>query len=168
MIEQLGNLEMCIDQDTFIAPSADVIGQVTIGAGSSIWYNCVLRGDIAQIVVGQCSNVQDGSTVHVDTTKPALIGNYVTIGHNAIIHGCTIKDRVLIGMGAIVLNGAVIEEGAIVAAGTVVKENTVVPANAMIAGVPGKVVKILEASEQEKRVLHAESYEKLWRELYRK
>lgn len=153
--------------DTFIAPSADIIGDVVIGAGSSIWYNTVLRADYNQIVIGSHSNVQDGSVLHNDADLPLVIGDYVTIGHNATVHGCTIQNCVLIGMGAVILNGAVIEEGAIVAAGCVVKENMVVPAHSMAVGVPAKVVKQLDPADVVLRKAHAEDYEKLWRKVYR-
>ena len=99
--------------------------------------------------------------------KPVVIGDYVTIGHNAVVHGCQIHDRVLIGMGATLLNGAVIEEGAIVAAGAVVKENMIVPANTLVAGVPAKIVKTLDISAQSERQSHAQAYENLWRQHYR-
>ncbi len=166
MIRSLGSKIPQIDEDTFIADSAEIIGDVAIAKGASIWYQAVLRADLDKIVIGQHSNVQDGCAVHIDTGKPVVIGDYVTIGHNAVVHGCQIHDRVLIGMGATLLNGAVIEEGAIVAAGAVVKENMVVPANTLVAGVPAKIVKTLDASAQNERQAHAQAYEDLWRQHY--
>lgn len=155
-----------IDADTFIADSAEIIGDVSIDQGSSVWYQAVLRADLDKIVIGKHSNIQDGCVLHIDTGLPVLIGDHVTIGHNATIHGCQIHDRVLIGMGATVLNGAVIEAGAVVAAGAVVKENMIVPANTLVVGVPAKAVKIFDLADQSLRQQHAEEYEKLWRELY--
>lgn len=167
MIRPLREKAPVIHPDTFIADSAEIIGDVTIADGVSVWYHAVLRADLDKIVIGRHSNIQDGCVLHIDTAKPVLIGEDVTIGHNAVVHGCQIKDRVLIGMGATILNGAVIEEGAIVAAGAVVKENFVVPANTLVAGVPAKIIKTLEPSAQEERRAHARSYEALWRTQYK-
>lgn len=128
-----------ISDEAFVAESADLIGSVIVEKESSIWYNTVLRGDIAKIVVGEGSNVQDGTVVHVDWNMPTLIGKRVTIGHNAIIHGCTIGDKAVIGMGAVILSGAVIGEGAVIAAGSVVTEGTVIPPGSLVMGIPGKV-----------------------------
>ena len=150
----------------FVADSAEMIGDVSVGAGSSIWYQTVLRADLDKIVIGQNSNVQDGSVLHVDAGKPVVIGDYVTIGHRAVVHGCQIKDRVLIGMNATILNGAVIGEGAVVAAGAVVKENTVVPPDTLMAGVPAKIMKTMDEADRALRQQHAEEYVRLWRELY--
>ena len=111
----------------FVAPSADIVGDVTIGEHVSVWYQCVMRGDIAPIRVGDETNIQDLTMVHVDTDAPALIGDRVGIGHRAIVHGCTIEDDCLIGMGAIVLSRAVIGAGSVVAAGALVTEGTEVP-----------------------------------------
>jgi gamma-carbonic anhydrase len=124
----------------FVDGSAQVIGDVDIGAESSIWMNVVIRGDVNTIRIGQRSNVQDGTVVHVmHDTHPTSIGDDVTIGHGAIVHGCTIHDRVLIGMGAIVLNGAEIGADSIVAAGTLVTEGAVIPPRSLVMGSPGKV-----------------------------
>jgi carbonic anhydrase/acetyltransferase-like protein (isoleucine patch superfamily) len=132
----------------FVEESAQVIGEVEIGADSSIWMHAVLRGDVNRIAIGRRTNVQDGTIVHVmQGTHPALIGNEVTIGHAAIVHGCTVLDRVLIGMGAIVLNGASIGEDSIIAAGTLVAEGMVVPPRSMVMGVPGKVRRSLSDEE---------------------
>ena len=167
MIRSLGTKIPQIHQDTFIADSAEIIGDVTVEAGSSVWYQAVLRADLDKIIIGRHSNIQDGCVLHIDTGKPVVIGDYGTIGHNAVVHGCQIHDRVLIGMGATLLNGAVIEEGAIVAAGAVVKENMIVPANTLVAGVPAKIVKTLDISAQSERQSHAQAYENLWRQHYR-
>jgi carbonic anhydrase/acetyltransferase-like protein (isoleucine patch superfamily) len=132
----------------FVEESAQVIGEVEIGADSSIWMHAVLRGDVNRIAIGRRTNVQDGTIVHVmQGTHPTLIGDEVTIGHAAIVHGCTVLDRVLIGMGAIVLNGASIGEDSIIAAGTLVAEGMVVPPRSMVMGVPGKVRRSLSDEE---------------------
>ncbi len=129
-----------LDASVFVDESAQVIGDVAIGPESSIWMNCVVRGDVHRIRIGARTNVQDGTIIHVMRgTHPTTIGDEVTIGHGAIIHGCTIEDRVLIGMGAIVLNGAVIGTGSVVAAGTLVTEGAVVPPGSLVMGSPGRV-----------------------------
>jgi carbonic anhydrase/acetyltransferase-like protein (isoleucine patch superfamily) len=132
----------------FVDDTAVVIGDVEIGLHSSVWMQAVVRGDVNSIRIGQRSNVQDGTVVHVmHETHATVIGDDVTIGHRAIVHGCTIGDRVLIGMGAIVLNGAQIAEECIIAAGTVVTEGMVVPRRSMVMGVPGKVRRPLTEPE---------------------
>lgn len=129
----------------FVAASAELVGEITLGENVNIWYGTILRGDINSIHVGDDTNIQDGSIVHVDrgSEKPGSgtvkIGNKVTIGHRAVIHACEIGDNCLIGMGAVVLSGAVIGSGSVLAAGTVVRENEVIPPGSLVAGVPGKV-----------------------------
>jgi len=125
----------------WIAPSATVVGDVTVAEGASVWYGCVLRGDIAPIRIGEDTNVQDLSVVHVDAGLPALIGARVGIGHRAIVHGCEIGDDCLIGMGAILLSHVRIGAGSVVAAGAVVLEGTVVPPGSLVAGVPARIVR---------------------------
>jgi carbonic anhydrase/acetyltransferase-like protein (isoleucine patch superfamily) len=137
-----------IDPSVFVDESAQVIGDVEIGPDSSIWMHATLRGDVNRIRVGRRTNVQDGSVVHVmHGTHPTAIGDEVTIGHGAIVHGCAIGDRVLIGMGAILLNGAQIGEDSIVAAGTLITEGFVVPPRSMVMGHPGKVRRDLTDAE---------------------
>ena len=137
-----------VDPTAYVDGSAQVIGDVVIGAESSVWMNVVIRGDVHFIRIGQRSNVQDGTVVHVQhDTHPTRIGDDVTIGHGAIVHGCTIHDRVLVGMGAIILNGALVGEDCIVAAGTLVTEGMVVPPRSMVMGSPGKVRRALTDSE---------------------
>lgn len=132
----------------FVDASAQVIGDVEIGAESSVWMTVVIRGDVNFIRVGNRSNIQDGTIVHVQhDTHPTRIGNDVTVGHGAIVHGCTIHDRVLVGMGAIILNGATIGEDCIIAAGTLVTEGTTIPPRSMVMGSPGKVKRALTDAE---------------------
>ncbi len=143
----LGKLPV-IAAGAFIDETAQVIGDVAIGAESSVWMQVVIRGDVNYIRIGDRTNVQDGSVVHVQNeTHPTVIGNDVTIGHGAVVHGCTIHDRVLIGMGAVILNGAVIGEDSIVAAGTLVTERSVIPPRSMVMGSPGKVRRALTDAE---------------------
>jgi carbonic anhydrase/acetyltransferase-like protein (isoleucine patch superfamily) len=118
-----------------------VTGDVTLGPRASVWYGAVLRGDMDRIVVGEDSNLQDGTIVHVDEGRPALIGDRVGVGHRAIVHGCTVEDDCLIGMGSVLLNGVVVCAGSVVAAGAVVREGMVVPPGSLVAGVPAKVVR---------------------------
>jgi carbonic anhydrase/acetyltransferase-like protein (isoleucine patch superfamily) len=124
----------------FIAPGAVVVGDVTLGARSSVWFGAVLRGDVARIEVGEDTNLQDGTVVHVDEGQPALLGARVTVGHRAIVHGCVLEDECLIGMGAIVLTGARVGTGSLVAAGALVRERQVVPPGSVALGVPAQVV----------------------------
>jgi len=134
-----------IGVNVFIAPNAAIIGEVEIGDNTSIWYGAVIRGDLAPIRVGADSNIQDNCTVHTEVDIPTLIGNRVTVGHNAVIHSCTIENNCLIGIGAIVLDSAVIKTGSIVAAGAVVRSGQQVGPNCLVAGVPAKLKKNLPA-----------------------
>jgi len=143
MIEKFQGKTPKIDESCFVAPSADVIGDVTVGPKSSIWHRVVLRGDVDRIEVGSCSNIQDGTIVHVAEGFPTIIGNNVTIGHGAIIHGCIIKDGAFIGMGATIMDGAVIGEGALIGAGALVTEGKEIPPHTLVMGVPARVIKEL-------------------------
>ena len=125
----------------FVAETAAVIGDVTLGADCSVWFGASVRGDSAPITVGAGSNIQDNATVHCSDGAPAVIGKNVSIGHNAVVHSAAVEDDVLIGMGAVVLNGAVIGAGSIVGAGAVVTKGTVIPPNSLVMGVPGRVVR---------------------------
>lgn len=137
-----------IHKGVFIAPGAYVIGQVTIGESSGIWFNTVMRGDVNWIKIGARTNIQDLSVVHVDSGGwPTQIGDDVTIGHRVIVHGCTIADRVLVGMGAIIMNGAKIGEDSIIGAGSLVTENTVIPPRSLALGSPCKVKRELSETE---------------------
>jgi gamma-carbonic anhydrase len=125
----------------FIAPTAVVIGDVEIAEGANIWYGTVLRGDLAPIRIGANTNIQDNCTIHTDVNKPAIIGKHVTVGHNAVVHGCTVEDHCLIGMNAVVLSGAHIKTGCVIGAGAVVKEGQVAGPLQLLAGIPAQVKK---------------------------
>ena len=147
--------------DAFVDQSAQVIGDVEIGAESSVWMNVVLRGDVNTIRVGRRTNIQDGSIVHVmRNTHPTTIGDEVTVGHGAIVHGCTIADRVLIGMGGILLNGVKVGADSIVAAGTLLPEGADVPARSLVMGSPGRVKRTLTDEEVSSIRWYAENYVK--------
>lgn len=152
--------------EVFIADNATVIGDVTIGTGSSVWFGAVIRADVAQIRIGEHSNIQDGCLLHVAEDLPLQMGDHVTVGHGAILHGCTIEDGVLIGMGAIVLDGAVIGAGSIVGAGALIPERKVIPPRSLVVGVPGKVAREVPLEEAAHLIEHAKLYEQLWHEKY--
>ena len=150
-----------IHETAYIAEGAQVIGDVILKADSSIWYNTVCRGDINRIVIGERTNIQDNSVIHLENDQGGLVENDVTVGHNAIIHGCSIADGALIGMGAIIMNGAVIGKGAVIGAGAVVKEDMVIPDFSLVVGVPGKIVKTLSPETYNENVKWAAKYVKL-------
>ena len=125
----------------YIAPTAAVIGDVTLADDVSVWFGAAIRGDAAYITVGEGTNIQDNATVHCSVDEPSVIGRYVSIGHNAVVHSATLEDEVLVGMGAVVLNGAVVGAGSIVGAGAVVTKGTVIPPQSLVMGIPGKVVR---------------------------
>ncbi|QII00338.1 gamma carbonic anhydrase family protein [Rhodococcoides fascians A21d2] len=141
----VGERRPVVDEAAWIAPTAAVIGSVELGRDVSIWYGASLRADAEEIRIGSGTNIQDNCVVHTDPGMPVSIGNHVTVGHGAILHGCRIEDGVLVGMGAVIMNGAVIGAGSLIAAGTVITEETVVPAGSLIAGVPGKIKRALDA-----------------------
>lgn len=148
-----------VHRTAYVDDSAQVIGDVEIGEASSIWMNAVLRGDVHRIGIGARSNVQDGTVVHVmNGTHPTTIGDDVTIGHAAIVHGCFIENRVLIGMGAILLNGVRVGEGSIVAAGTLVPEETRIPPRSLVMGSPGRVKRTLSDAEVASILQFSERY----------
>ncbi|MNZ56912.1 dTDP-3-amino-3,6-dideoxy-alpha-D-galactopyranose 3-N-acetyltransferase [compost metagenome] len=136
-----------LDSTVFVAEGAKIIGDVSIGSESSIWYNAVLRGDLAEIMVGNRCNIQDGVIGHVNSDQPLVVMDDVSVGHGAIIHGCTIGKGTLIGMGAIVLNGAQIGEYALVGAGSLITENTVIPPYTLCLGSPARVVRELTEND---------------------
>lgn len=147
-----------LDNTVFVADGVKLIGDVTIGAESSIWYNAVLRGDLAAISIGSRSNLQDGVIGHVNTGQPLIVMDEVSVGHGAIIHGCTIGQGTLIGMGAIVLNGADIGEYALVGAGSIVTENKKIPPYTLSLGSPARVVRELTEEDLQRMKRTAESY----------
>lgn len=147
MIYDYGDRKPIIEGTVFVAPSADVIGAVRLAHESSVWFNAVLRGDNEWIEVGPSSNVQDGCVVHTDPGMPVKIGARVTIGHQAVLHGCVIGDDALIGNGAVVLDGAQIGAGSLIAAGVLVTPRTVIPPGSVVMGAPGKVVRQVEARD---------------------
>lgn len=147
-----------LSEAAFIAPTADIMGAVTLGKDASVWYQCVLRGDINSIEIGEGTNVQDGTIVHLADDAGVKVGNYTTIGHGAIIHACTIGNECLIGMGATVLDHAVIGDRCIIGAHALVTKGMEVPNGSLVLGTPGKVAKVLDP-EQQKGIRHwAEKY----------
>tara|TARA_B100001564_G_scaffold113051_3_gene93803 strand:+ start:1826 stop:2353 length:528 start_codon:yes stop_codon:yes gene_type:complete len=150
-----------IHESAFIADGAKIIGDVIMQSQSSVWYNTVVRADINQIIIGERSNIQDNSVLHLENDQGVSIGDDVTIGHNAIIHGCTIKNGALIGMGSIIMNGATVGRGAVIGAGAIVTENMQVPDLGLVVGIPGKVIKTLPDDTFEKNVKWAKKYTQL-------
>ena len=147
-----------IHKTAFTATGSRIIGDVILKEDSSIWYNTVARADINQIIIGKRSNIQDNSVIHLENDQGVIVGDDVTVGHNAIIHGCTIQDGALIGMGAIIMNGALIGRGAVIGAGGVIKENMIVPDLSLVVGIPGKIKKTLTEEEQSVVPLGADHY----------
>lgn len=147
IIKAVNGIAPQIEEDCYIAENATIVGDVRIGSNCSVWFNAVLRGDVNFIQIGNKVNIQDGAVIHCTYQKhPTVIGNNVSIGHNAIVHGCTIHDNVLIGMGAIVMDNCVVHSNTIIAAGAVITQNTVVESGAIYAGVPAKKVKDIDES----------------------
>jgi len=154
-----------VGNNVFIADNATVIGQVDIADEANIWFGCVLRGDVGRITIGARTNVQDLSMIHVtDGQHDTTIGEDVTIGHRAILHGCTIHDRVLVGMGAIVLDGAVVNQNSMIGAGALISPGTEIPSGVLVLGSPGRVVRKLSDQEQAMLLLSAHHYVALSKE----
>ncbi|NTW56899.1 MAG: gamma carbonic anhydrase family protein [Chlorobiaceae bacterium] len=148
-----------IHETVFMTEGAFVIGDVTIGAYSSVWFNAVVRGDVCPINIGEKTNVQDNATLHVThDTGPLNIGNCVTIGHGAVLHACTVKDHVLIGMGAVLLDDCVVEPWSVVAAGSLVRQGFTVPSGMLVAGVPAKVIRPITEDERRNIADSPENY----------
>ena len=137
-----------IPTSVFIAPGANILGDVTLGERASVWYQCVLRADISPIVIGEGTNIQDGTVIHMASDRGTRVGSFTTVGHKALLHACTIGDEVLVGMGAIVMDGAVIGSRSIVAAGSLVTKGFQAPEGSLVMGSPAKVVRSLSAEEQ--------------------
>ncbi len=146
---KLGDKAPVIDPSCFVAPSADLIGDVRMGGNASVWFNCVLRADNEPILIGENSNIQDGSVLHVDPGSPIRIDQNVTVGHKVMLHGCTVGENTLIGMNAVVLNGAKIGKNCVVGANALVKENMEIADGSMVLGSPAKVVKQLDSKHIE-------------------
>ena len=148
VIKEVNGKSPIIPADCYVAENATIVGEVSFGHSCSVWFNAVIRGDVNFISIGNKVNIQDGAVVHCTYQKhPTIIGSNVSIGHNAIVHGCVIKDNVLIGMGAIVMDNCIIESNSIVAAGAVITQNTVVESGAIYAGIPAKKVKDIDQSD---------------------
>jgi carbonic anhydrase/acetyltransferase-like protein (isoleucine patch superfamily) len=147
-----------IGKNVYIARGAVVVGDVTIGDGSSVWYNAVLRGDINRIVIGHNTNIQDNAVLHLAEDYPCLVGNYVTIGHSAIVHACTVGDEVLIGMGATILDGTVIGRQSLIGANALLTQSTQIPPGSLVLGSPAKVMRVLTARERRQLRISAEKY----------
>ncbi|RFU85688.1 gamma carbonic anhydrase family protein [Streptomyces triticagri] len=158
LIAPVGGRTPEVHPEAFTAPTSVVLGEVTLHAGSSVWYQAVLRADGGPIVLGADSNIQDNCTLHVDVGFPLTVGERVSVGHNATLHGCTVEDDCLVGMGATVLNGAVIGAGSLVAAQALVPQGMQVPPGSLVAGVPAKVRRPLTDEERAGLLLNAEVY----------
>lgn len=158
MLIKLGEHAPNIDDSAWVAPNATVIGRVRLEAEVSVWYSAVVRGDLEDITVGKGTNIQDGCVLHADPGFPLTVGAGVSVGHNAILHGCTIGDDVLVGMGATVLNGAVIGAGSLIAANALIPEGAQIPPGSLVAGVPGKVRRELGEAELDRIKLNAAVY----------
>ena len=157
-----------VHSSAFIAKSADMIGAVTIGEEASIWYGAVLRADIQEIVIGPKSNVQDGSIIHLEREQGTHVGQYVTVGHKAILHACKIDDEVLVGMGSIIMDGSRVGARSIIGAGALVTMDTQIPPGSLVLGSPAKVVRALSNDEQKSLKKWAENYVQLSRKYLQK
>jgi len=158
MIYRLANLVPSLNKSNFIAPNATLIGDVVLGEHTSIWFNVVIRADVASIKIGAGSNIQDGSILHVDAQYPMTIGDNVTVGHKVMLHGCTIGENTLVGMNAVVLNGANIGKNCLIGANSLVTENMQVPDGHLVLGSPAKIIKALDESSQEMFTQSAKHY----------
>jgi carbonic anhydrase/acetyltransferase-like protein (isoleucine patch superfamily) len=163
-IESFRGITPVIHPSAFVASSADLIGRVTLHEESSVWYHTTLRGDINEIVIGARSNIQDNVVVHLADEYGCHVGEFVTVGHSAVIHACTIGDEVLVGMGAVILDGAVIGERSIIGAKALVTAGTVIPPGSLVLGSPAKVVRVLTKEQQAGIRYWAEKYVRVSRE----
>lgn len=147
-----------LGRDVFVAEGARLVGDVQIGDVANIWFNVVLRGDLHPVVIGHHTNIQDNSVCHVGYDEPCIVGNYVTAGHNVVLHGCTIHDEVLIGMGAVIMDRVVVGEQSIIGAAALLTQDMVVPAGSLVYGSPAKVVSMLGPKERSQLRRYAEEY----------
>ena len=161
MVKALKTKKPQLGDHSFVAESADVIGNVCVGNHSSVWYGVVMRGDVESIKVGENTNIQDNSTIHTSPGNPVIIGNGVTIGHGAVLHSCKIGNNSLIGIGTIILDGACIGDNCIIGANSLVNKGTIIPDGMMAYGSPAKIVRALAKEEIQDIRLHAEGYTKL-------
>jgi carbonic anhydrase/acetyltransferase-like protein (isoleucine patch superfamily) len=163
-----GDLSPTVDPTSYVAPGAIVVGDVTLGPRSSVWFNAVLRGDSDAVRLGAESNVQDGAVLHTDTGSPCLVGERCTIGHAAVVHGCTIGDGCLIGMGSVVLSGAVIGDQSIVAAGALIAEGRRYPARSLLVGSPARVLRQVTDEDVERLIVPGVRHYVEFGEMYRR
>ncbi|MSQ23472.1 MAG: gamma carbonic anhydrase family protein [Chloroflexi bacterium] len=147
-----------LGEGAFVADGARLIGDVSLGEQSSVWFNAVLRADLAAISVGRSSNIQDNCTLHVDHHSPTVVGDQVTVGHGATLHGCTIEPLVLVGMGAVILSGAVVGSGSIVGAHSLITEHKVIPPRSLVLGSPGRVIRSVTDDELREILENVEHY----------
>lgn len=161
----LGDLrpELASDGDLWVAPDANIIGHVILDSGSSVWFGATLRGDNEPIRIGAGSNIQENCVIHTDMGYPTTVGTNCTIGHKAMLHGCTIEDGTLIGMGATILNGAVIGAGSIIGAGALVAEGKIIPPGSLVMGIPGKIVRELDTEARAANLASAAHYQERMR-----
>ena len=163
MLYDLENKKIQNSGDNWVAPNASVIGDVTLEKNTSIWFNATLRGDIENILIGECSNVQDGSVLHTDPGYPLKIGKNVTVGHLVMLHGCTIGDNSLIGIGAVILNNAKIGNNCVIGAKSLITENKEIPDNSLVVGSPGRVIRKVTDEEAKAIKENAIRYQKNWK-----
>ncbi|MGV0793462.1 gamma carbonic anhydrase family protein [Mycolicibacterium sp. XJ1819] len=161
LILTIGDRAPSLHAESWVAPNATVIGHVILAARASVWYGATLRAEAEPVEIGTGTNIQDGTTIHVDPGFPVRVGSGVSVGHNAVLHGCTVKDDCLIGMGAVVLNGATIGEGSLIAAGALIPQGMVVPPRSMVAGVPGRARRELTDEELAHTRFNAQAYQQL-------
>ena len=159
MIMNYDGVSPALGRDVFVAPNATVLGSVALGDNASVWYGAVLRGDVGSITVGARTNIQDLSVVHVTTDQfNTVLGDDVTVGHRVILHGCTLRDRILVGMGSILMDGVVVEEDSLIGAGTLLTPGTHIPSGSLVLGSPGRVVRPLRDDERDEIRRSAEHY----------
>ena len=166
-IYPLGELTPKVDPDSWIAPNATLIGQVEVAKGASIWWNCTVRGDTDLLSVGENSNIQDNSVLHTDPGIPMVVGKNVTVGHRVILHGCTIGDNTLIGMGSTLLNGSVIGKNCLIGANTLIPAGKVIPDRSLVVGLPGRIVRELTDEEVAGLQTSADRYVVQWQRYVR-
>lgn len=162
-IYSIGEITPSLAPTAWVAPGAHVLGRVILHEGASVWFGAVLRGDNEPIVIGEGSNVQEGSVLHTDIGFPMTLGRGVTVGHQAMLHGCTVGDGSLIGIGAVILNGAQIGKGCLIGAGALIPERKVIPDGSLVVGSPGKVIRELDDAAQAGLQVNAQHYVANWR-----